>query len=57
MTVSGKIKIIDKEYSFLNEEYSRKNEYINGLKKIKIPEIGECIVTFSGPAIQLWKIQ
>ena len=57
VTVSGKIKIIDKEYSFLNEEYSRKNEYINGLNKIKIPEIGECIVTFSGPAIQLWKIQ
>ena len=57
VTVSGKIKIIDKEYSFLNEEYSRKNEYIIGLNKIKIPEIGECIVTFSGPAIQLWKIQ
>ena len=53
---SNKIKIIDKEYSLLNKEYNTMLAEIHGIKKIKIPEIGECIVTISEPAIGLWKI-
>jgi hypothetical protein len=53
---SNKIKIIDKEYSLLNKEYNTMLAEIHVTKKIKIPEIGECIVTISEPAIGLWKI-
>ena len=53
---SNKIKIIDKEYSLLNKEYNTMPVKIHGIKKIKIPEIGECIVTISDPVIGLWKI-
>ena len=53
---SNKIKIIDKEYSLLNKEYNTMPAEIHGIKKIKIPEIGECIVTISDPVIGLWKI-
>ena len=53
---SNKIKIIDKEYSLLNKEYNTMLAEIHGIKKIKIPEIGECIVTISDPVIGLWKI-
>ena len=53
---SNKIKIIDKEYSLLNKEYNTMHAEIHGIKKIKIPEIGECIITISDPVIGLWKI-
>ena len=54
--VSDKIKIIDKEYSFLNEEYSTFSGSLQVIKKIKIPELGECIITFSETFVKLWKI-
>ena len=53
---SSKIKIIDKEYSFLNEGYPTFSSELQGVKKIKIPEIGECIVTISAYLIKIWKI-
>ena len=53
---SNKIKIIDKEYSLLNKEYNTMLAEIHGIKKIKIPEIGECIVTISAYLIKIWKI-
>ena len=55
VNTSNKIKIIDNNYSFLNEEYHMLSE-VKGIRKIKIPEIGECILTFIGNIIEIWKI-
>jgi len=62
VNTSNKIKIIDNNYSFLNEEYHMLSE-VKGIRKIKIPEIGECILTFItfigtfiGNSIEIWKI-
>ena len=55
VNTSNKIKIIDNNYSFLNEEYHMLSE-VKVIRKIKIPEIGECILTFIGNIIEIWKI-
>ena len=44
---------VEKEYSAHNDgqEYD-----INGIEKIKIPEKGELIITYSENIIKVWKI-
>ena len=55
---SDKMKIIDNTYRFINDvECQMSSEYLDGLKKIKIPEIGEFIATFRENRIQLWKLE
>ena len=55
---SDKMKIIDNTYRFINDvECQMSSEYLDGLKKIKIPEIGEFIATFGGNRIKLWKLE
>ena len=55
---SDKMKIIDNTYRFINDiERQMSSEYLDGLKKIKIPEIGEFIATFGGNRIKLWKLE
>ena len=52
------MKIIDNTYRFINDvECQMSSEYLDGLKKIKIPEIGEFIATFGGNRIKLWKLE
>ena len=58
ITTSDKMKIIDNTYRFLDDvERQMSSEYLDGLKKIKIPEIGEFIATFKDNRIQLWKLE
>ena len=58
----SKLKIIDMENYSVVKEYSPHedgcNEYnIQGIEKIKIPEKGEFIITYSnGGMIKIWKI-
>ena len=58
-----KLKIIDMENYSVIKEYSphedgcNKSDYIQGIEKIKIPEKGEFIITYSnGGMIKIWKI-
>ena len=60
ITTSDKMKIIDNTYRFLDDverQMSSEYLYLDGLKKIKIPEIGEFIATFGGNRIKLWKLE
>ena len=46
-----------KEYSaYYNCEENDDNYEINGIEKIKIPEKGEFIITYSQNTIRIWKI-
>ena len=57
---SYKLKIINMETISVEKEYSAHNdgkEYdIKGIEKIKIPEKGELIITYSNNYIKVWKI-
>ena len=55
----SKLKIIDMEKYSIVKDYSAcdvKNHTIYGIKKIKIPEKGEFIITYSEEGIRIWKM-
>ena len=53
---SSKLKIIDMDKFSVVKEYSAHYDDINGIEKIKIPEKGEFIITYSKHCIRIWKI-